>query len=111
MTNILEAEVVHICDQVALQSRKASQDVQYKAQPWVLSGSRLCPVARRIPVHTLLARRRDHRVPQRARRRQTAGRADEVDTREGHERCQLLQRQTRTSLVCFSTVSRLVRAS
>jgi len=45
---------------------------------------------RLFPVYTLLARRRDNRLSQRAMRRYTAGITDKVDTRQGHDRCQLL---------------------
>ena len=45
---------------------------------------------RLLPVYTLLARRRDNRLSQRAMRRSTAGVTDKVDTRQGHDRCQLL---------------------
>ena len=49
------------------------------------------PQAGLMPIHTLLARRRDDRPAQLAVRRQTARIADEMDARQGHERCQLLQ--------------------
>ena len=49
-------------------------------------GSRL----RLLPVDTLLARRRDHRLAPRAMRRSTARITDKGDRRQGHDRCQLL---------------------
>ena len=45
---------------------------------------------RLLPVDTLLAWRRDHRLAQRAMRRYTASITDKVDTRQGHEDSQLL---------------------
>jgi len=49
-----------------------------------------CARLRRIPIHTLLARRWDHRLAQRAVRRQTPRLADEGDARQRDERRQLL---------------------
>jgi len=45
---------------------------------------------RLLPIYTLLARRRDNRLSQRAMWRSTASITDKVDTRQGHDRCQLL---------------------
>ena len=69
------------------QSKHATQ----QSGPVPIRGSRL----RFLAVATLLVRCGHDRRPERARRRQAAGRADKVRTRQGHKRRTLLQKLQR----------------
>jgi len=64
-----------------------TKDATQQPGPRPVRGARV----RLLPVQPLLARCRDNRLAQPAVRRQTASIADEVDTRQGHERHKFLQ--------------------